>query len=196
MLPICRAEEEPEEDRSSKHNSFLSPCFLLVVSLISLYLRRNPGRRIDRINSVYSDPIAIANSKYGAYRIRSVFIYFSTCVPCSAQFCVKVPLRKKKFATCVIHTPSVPRAVAFEGAGAVAESSTPGILLAEKPRLIIRRWKSKRKLVPPRGPTKEEEHNIFVPFIPYFRILWQPQRKPRKPQLTFRVLETVSPCAV
>ena len=44
-------EEEPEVDRSSNHNLFLSPCFLLVVSLISLYLRRNPGRRIDRINS-------------------------------------------------------------------------------------------------------------------------------------------------
>ena len=54
-------EEEPEVDRSSNHNLFLSPCFLLVVSLISLYLRRNPGRRIDRINSVASDPIA--NSK-------------------------------------------------------------------------------------------------------------------------------------
>ena len=45
------AEEEPEEDLSSNHNFFLSPCFLLVVPLILLYLRRNPGRRIDRINS-------------------------------------------------------------------------------------------------------------------------------------------------
>ena len=46
-------EEEPEEDRrsSSNHNLFLSPSFLLVLSLISLYLRRNPGRRIDRKNS-------------------------------------------------------------------------------------------------------------------------------------------------
>ena len=46
-------EEEPEVDRSSNHNLFLSPCFLLVdlVLLISLYLRRNPGRRINRINS-------------------------------------------------------------------------------------------------------------------------------------------------
>ena len=44
-------EEEPEEEFSSNHNLFLSPCFLLVVPLISLYLRRNPGRRIDRINS-------------------------------------------------------------------------------------------------------------------------------------------------
>ena len=48
------AEEEPEEDLSSNHNLFLSPCFLLVVPLISLYLRRNPGRRIDRINSAVS----------------------------------------------------------------------------------------------------------------------------------------------
>ena len=54
-------EEEPEVDRSSNHNFVLSPCFLLVVPLISLCLRRNPGRRIDRINSVASDPIA--NSK-------------------------------------------------------------------------------------------------------------------------------------
>jgi hypothetical protein len=54
-------EEEPEEEFSSNHNLFLSPCFLLVVPLISLYLRRNPGRRIDRINSVASDPVA--NSK-------------------------------------------------------------------------------------------------------------------------------------
>ena len=38
-------EEEPEEDISSNHNLFLSPSFLLVVSLTSLYLRRNPGRR-------------------------------------------------------------------------------------------------------------------------------------------------------
>ena len=46
-------EEEPEEEFSSNHNLFLSPCFLLVVSLISLYIRRNPGRRIDRKKSVY-----------------------------------------------------------------------------------------------------------------------------------------------
>ena len=31
-------EEEPEEEFSSNHNLFLSPCFLLVVPLISLYL--------------------------------------------------------------------------------------------------------------------------------------------------------------
>ena len=45
-------EEEPEVDPSSNHNIVLSPCFLLVVPLISLYLQRNPGQRIDRINSV------------------------------------------------------------------------------------------------------------------------------------------------
>ena len=44
-------EEEPEEEFSSNHNLFLSPCFLLVVSLISLYRRRSCDRRIDTIES-------------------------------------------------------------------------------------------------------------------------------------------------
>jgi len=66
------AEEEPEEDLSSNHNLFLSPSFLMVVPLISFYLRRNPGRRIDRINSDGHRCAAIQTFKITIY----IFFHF------------------------------------------------------------------------------------------------------------------------
>ena len=76
-------EEEPEEDRSSKHNSFLSPCFLLVVSLISLYLRRNPGRRIDRINSQLRKTQRTIG--HGASQIPALFALPTNDEPCDTR---------------------------------------------------------------------------------------------------------------
>ena len=63
------AEEEPEEEFSSNHNLFLSPCFLLVVPLISLYLRRNPGRRIDRINSHAPMPLILIDATRNTFQM-------------------------------------------------------------------------------------------------------------------------------